>query len=281
MRMVRTKAELKEALQKVSDLEIGFVPTMGYLHEGHLALVKAAKNENDYVVMSIFVNPKQFGPNEDFACYPRDEAEDSLQAERAGVDLLFLPTVNEMYPQELSVQLHVEKRIDVLDGSARPGHFDGVVTVLLKLFSLMMPTRAYFGQKDAQQVAIVESFVADYFLPIEIRKVATIREKDGLAKSSRNVRLSEAERRDAAKLHQALLLGRKRIEEGHLDEQKVYQVVKDRLLGTANQIDYLTLLDYPSFLAASARSKALILAIAVKYKQTRLIDNEIIPLKSK
>ncbi|WP_446923449.1 pantoate--beta-alanine ligase, partial [Listeria monocytogenes] len=191
MLIIRNKQELKEVIlkQKQANKTIGFVPTMGFLHEGHMTLVSHARKESDFVVMSVFVNPTQFGPNEDFDAYPRDEAHDAKLAEEGGVDILFVPTVEEIYPTELSTKLHVDKRVSVLDGADREGHFDGVVTVLTKLFHLVSPDNAYFGQKDAQQVAVVSGLVEDYFFPVNLRIIATVREADGLAKSSRNVYL--------------------------------------------------------------------------------------------
>lgn len=195
--------------QKRNGKTIGFVPTMGYLHEGHLSLVKKATAENDLTVMSIFVNPIQFGPNEDFERYPRDFDRDRKLAEDNGVDVLFHPSVEEMYPEESIVQMNVKKRKDVLCGRTRKGHFDGVVTVLTKLFHITMPDRAYFGLKDAQQFAIVQGFVADLNFPIDIIGVETVREEDGLAKSSRNTYLSAQERKEAPEIYQALLKGKK------------------------------------------------------------------------
>ncbi len=276
MKIVRTKTELRSTLLDVNSDSIGFVPTMGYLHEGHLRLVREARRENDVVVMSIFVNPAQFGPNEDLEAYPRDEKRDIKRASEAGVAILFLPSVSEMYPSELSVELHVKRRVDVLDGAKRPGHFDGVVTVLLKLFHLIGSCRAYFGQKDAQQIAVVEGLVQDYFLPVIICRVATVRERDGLAMSSRNVNLSIAERSEAPIIHQALLAGRKCILEGERDESVILAEVRAVLGDVAMKLDYLALYEYPDFTAVSDDSKSLILAIAVQYERARLIDNEII-----
>lgn len=200
---------IKEMQQKMIEYRkqgktIGFVPTMGYLHEGHVTLLKEARKENDIVVLSVFVNPLQFGPNEDFDRYPRDIVRDEQIAKDAGVDVLFYPAVAEMYPRPLSVQVVVKERVDVLCGKSRPGHFDGVATVLTKLFHIVMPTRAYFGMKDAQQVAVVDGLIRDFHFPIELVAVPTVREADGLAKSSRNVYLSEEERKEAPALYAAL-----------------------------------------------------------------------------
>ncbi|WP_099222241.1 pantoate--beta-alanine ligase [Listeria costaricensis] len=278
MKILRTVEELTTCLAAEKGAEIGFVPTMGFLHEGHLTLIRTARQENERVVVSVFVNPTQFGPGEDFESYPRDAARDAELAEAAGADFLFMPSAAEMYPAPLSVKFTVTKRTDVLDGAKRPGHFDGVVTVLAKLFQLVQPDRAYFGQKDAQQVAVVKNFVADYFFPVEIRTVPTVREDDGLARSSRNVYLTEWERQDAPKLHQALLAGKAAYQET-LDVEKAYQAVREVLGETARSIDYLALLSFPGFDENLHESADLILAIAVQYSKARLIDNEIFTVK--
>ncbi|MCD2254407.1 pantoate--beta-alanine ligase [Listeria marthii] len=283
MLIIRTKQELKEAIlkQKQANKTIGFVPTMGFLHEGHMTLVSHARKENDFVVMSVFVNPTQFGPNEDFDAYPRDEAHDAELAEQGGVDILFIPTVEEIYPTELATKLHVVKRVSVLDGADREGHFDGVVTVLTKLFHLVSPDNAYFGQKDAQQVAVVSGLVEDYFFPVNLRIIATVREADGLAKSSRNVYLTETERKEAPVIHAALQMGRALIESGETDETKIVQVMTDKINEQTSheKIAYLALYAYPEFTPVTDWSKGIIIAAAVKYSKARLIDNELINVK--
>ncbi|MBC1544752.1 pantoate--beta-alanine ligase [Listeria cossartiae] len=283
MLIIRNKQELKEAIlkQKQANKTIGFVPTMGFLHEGHMTLVSHARKENDFVVMSVFVNPTQFGPNEDFDAYPRDEAHDAELAEQGGVDILFIPTVEEIYPTELATKLHVVKRVSVLDGADREGHFDGVVTVLTKLFHLVNPDNAYFGQKDAQQVAVVSGLVEDYFFPVNLRIIATVREADGLAKSSRNVYLTETERQEAPAIHAALQMGRALIESGETDEQKIVQVMTNKINEQTSheKIAYLALYAYPEFTPVTDWSKGIIIAAAVKYSKARLIDNELINVK--
>ncbi|MCD2224953.1 pantoate--beta-alanine ligase [Listeria cossartiae] len=283
MLIIRNKQELKEAIlkQKQANKTIGFVPTMGFLHEGHMTLVSHATKENDFVVMSVFVNPTQFGPNEDFDAYPRDEAHDAELAEQGGVDILFIPTVEEIYPTELATKLHVVKRVSVLDGADREGHFDGVVTVLTKLFHLVNPDNAYFGQKDAQQVAVVSGLVEDYFFPVNLRIIATVREADGLAKSSRNVYLTETERQEAPVIHAALQMGRALIESGETDEQKIVQVMTNKINEQTSheKIAYLALYAYPEFTPVTDWSKGIIIAAAVKYSKARLIDNELINVK--
>jgi pantoate--beta-alanine ligase len=188
--------------------EVGLVPTMGALHAGHIALVEAARNECDIVVASIFVNPAQFGPGEDYEAYPRDENDDIRTAEEEGVDFLFIPTVEEMYPEGFQTWVEVEGVGQGFEGAARPGHFRGVATACLKLFNIVRPHRAYFGQKDAQQAAVVEQLVRDLELDIEMRILPTVRDEDGLALSSRNAFLSPEERAAAAALPHALLAGK-------------------------------------------------------------------------
>ncbi|MBC1482408.1 pantoate--beta-alanine ligase [Listeria sp. FSL L7-1509] len=283
MLIIRSRKELQEAIinQKKANQTIGFVPTMGFLHEGHMSLVSHARKENDFVVMSVFVNPTQFGPNEDFDAYPRDEVHDSTLAEQGGVDILFIPSVEEIYPGELATKLHVEKRVSVLDGADREGHFDGVITVLTKLFHLVSPNNAYFGQKDAQQVAVVSGLVEDYFFPVNLRIIPTVREADGLAKSSRNVYLSELERKEAPVIHKALTLGRSLIESGVTNETNIIQ----QMTATINQqtahekIAYLAIYSYPEFTPVTDWTKGIIIAAAVKYSKARLIDNELINVK--
>ncbi|MBC1355087.1 pantoate--beta-alanine ligase [Listeria welshimeri] len=283
MLIIRNKQALKEAILKETQVNktIGFVPTMGFLHEGHMTLVKHARKENDVVVMSVFVNPTQFGPNEDFDAYPRDEAHDAKLAEEGGVDILFVPSVEEIYPVELATKLHVIKRVSVLDGADREGHFDGVVTVLTKLFHLVNPNNAYFGQKDAQQVAVVSGLVEDYFFSVNLRIISTVREADGLAKSSRNVYLTDKERKEAPVIHAALQLGRQLIESGETDESKIVQMMTDKINEqTAHEkIAYLALYAYPDFTPVTDWSKGIIIAAAVKYSKARLIDNELINVK--
>ncbi|MEJ9212307.1 pantoate--beta-alanine ligase [Bacillus smithii] len=265
--------------QKRNGKTIGFVPTMGYLHEGHLSLVKKATAENDLTVMSIFVNPIQFGPNEDFERYPRDFDRDRKLAEDNGVDVLFHPSVEEMYPEESIVQMNVKKRKDVLCGRTRKGHFDGVVTVLTKLFHITMPDRAYFGLKDAQQFAIVQGFVADLNFPIDIIGVETVREEDGLAKSSRNTYLSAQERKEAPEIYQALLKGKKAVENGVDDPMEIVRLVSDHIRqNTSGEIDYVEVLSFPELDPLEKIKGKVIIATAVQFASARLIDNVILDL---
>lgn len=272
MKIVTTPNALQTLLTDVGT--IGFVPTMGYLHEGHLSLVEAAKAENDFVVMSIFVNPTQFGPNEDLDRYPRDFERDEALAREAGVDVLFYPTTETMYPLDMA-RVTVRTGADVLCGASRPGHFDGVLTVVSKLFNLVRPTRAYFGLKDAQQVALIEGYVRDYFVPVEIRRCAIIREPSGLAKSSRNVYLSDVEKTDASEINRALTDAYDALEDGE-PLRDVMARLEERLQNIPNSmIDYVEVKDYPTLTEATSASTELLIAVAVQFERARLIDNVI------
>ncbi|MGE6369736.1 pantoate--beta-alanine ligase [Planococcus kocurii] len=270
MLILQTVIELKEWVRdtKKAGKTIGLVPTMGFLHEGHLSLVEKAKAENDKVVMSIFVNPAQFGPNEDFDRYPRDLKRDQELAEGAGTDVIFAPSVDEMYPRESQIQLSAGAQADVLCGAKRPGHFDGVLKVVTKLFHLTEADLAYFGQKDAQQLAVIESFVTDFNFPMAIRRGETVREKDGLAKSSRNVYLSDAERNEAPHLRKALEMGKATFLKGQDPIESMTAYLTEH---TSGKIDYIELLDYPT-LTTPIQQDA-ILALAVQFEKARLIDN--------
>ncbi len=278
MEIITTLSDLATWVQQAKQQgeSIGLVPTMGYLHEGHISLVDMAKSENAKVVMSIFVNPAQFGPNEDFDRYPRDLERDSKLAAAAGTDVIFAPTAEEMYPRETPIQLSAGALADVLCGAKRPGHFDGVLKVVTKLFHLVQPDRAYFGQKDAQQLAIIESLVEDFNFPLSIRRGETVREDDGLAKSSRNVYLSEQERTEAVHLRKALLIGKEAV----LNDKDAVQLVTEYLeREVSGKIDYIELLSYPT-LDQHIRDQA-ILALAVQFEKARLIDNIIFTVEGK
>ena len=275
MIQVQLIKDLKDNINtaKKSGKSIGFVPTMGYLHEGHMSLVEQARNENDFVVMSIFVNPAQFGPNEDLDRYPRDLERDTKMAVEAGVDLLFFPQVNEIYPQDGGISIRAGAQADVLCGASRPGHFDGVLKVVTKLFHLVEPTKVYFGQKDAQQLAIIETLVRDYNFPLEVKRVPTVREEDGLAKSSRNVFLSEKERAEAPIIQQAIQLGMEDYKINQ-DAEKAKQItIRHIENGTSGKIDYVELLNYPDLTQNLTDNTSVILAVAVFFEKARLIDN--------
>lgn len=275
MQIIRTIDQLQSILdrQKRGSQTVGFVPTMGYLHEGHLTLVEHARKQNDIVVMSIFVNPAQFGPGEDFETYPRDEERDAALAKGAGVDILFMPSVEEMYPHEGGIRILPGDQANALCGASRPGHFDGVLKVILKLFNIVDPDNSYFGLKDAQQLAIIETFVRDFNLRTHIVRVPIVRESDGLAKSSRNIRLTEQERQEAPQIYQALLTGQEAFRSGAALKEVERMVAEQIEQTTSGTIDYVTALSYPALTVEYDSSKELILACAVKFSKTRLIDN--------
>ncbi|MCT6923182.1 pantoate--beta-alanine ligase [Metasolibacillus sp.] len=281
MKVVTTIAELKQFVQqtKKEQKTIGLVPTMGYLHDGHLTLARTAKADNDVVIMSIFVNPTQFGPNEDFESYPRDLPRDTELAQSAGVDVIFAPSVEEMYPADGGIKLLAGRQATILCGASRPGHFDGVVQVVAKLFHLAEPTRAYFGQKDAQQVAIIETLVRDFNFPLEIKTIAIVREEDGLAKSSRNVYLSEQERAEAPAIFAALNIAKAHFLQTQNAQEAIALADKHITTNTAGRIDYLQLLSYPDLAAITAQTNKFLLAVAVYIGKTRLIDNLIFQIE--
>ena len=282
MKVITTIKELQQVIQRTKKQQntIGFVPTMGFLHEGHCALLKQARNENDIVVLSIFVNPLQFGPKEDLERYPRDFDQDQKVEEKIGVDYLFHPSVSEMYPYESSVTLTVNRRTDVLCGASRPGHFDGVATVLTKLFHIVQPDKVYFGKKDAQQVAVVHGLVTDFNFPLEIT-VDTVREEDGLAKSSRNVYLTAQERVQAPILYQSLQKAVEMIHDGETDPNRLISSIEDTIkTETSGEIDYISILSYPQLEKADRITENdMFIAIAVKFSKARLIDNIILTRK--
>ncbi|SET90782.1 pantoate--beta-alanine ligase [Salinibacillus kushneri] len=279
MKVIRTINEMQQlALQcKKENKSIGFVATMGYLHEGHRKLLSSARKENDILVASIFVNPLQFGPNEDFERYPRDEEHDEQVAREEKVDVVFIPTVDEMYPMPMSLRLTMARRANVLCGKSREGHFDGVVTVLTKLFHIVLPDRAYFGLKDAQQFAVVDALVEDFNFPIELRGIPTVREQYGLAKSSRNVYLSEEEREKAKYIYQGLQKGQDLIRAGEKRKEIIVNEVSQFIKSyTHGKIDYVDLLTYPKLEDINTVNQRVILAAAVYFNQARLIDNVIL-----
>ncbi|WP_456395657.1 pantoate--beta-alanine ligase [Desulfurobacterium sp.] len=280
MRKIRTVKEMKglaEAFKRTGKT-VGFVPTMGYLHEGHLSLVKKARRENDIVVMSIFVNPTQFGPNEDFEKYPRDEERDSKLAEKEGVDILFLPSVEELYSKPYRTYVEVEEITDALCGAKRPGHFRGVTTIVTKLFNIVKPDRAYFGKKDFQQYKVIEQMVKDLNMDVEIIGCPTVRENDGLAMSSRNVYLSPEERKSALSLYNSLKLAKKLIENGEKKASTIKKEMERFILSHSNvkKIDYIEIVDQDSFKEVELVKKGNLIALAVFVGNTRLIDNWVV-----
>lgn len=281
MKIITTIKEMqKEIIQlKEQGQTIGFVPTMGFLHEGHLTLLNRARNENDILVLSIFVNPLQFGPKEDFSTYPRDFERDRALAESEKVDILFYPSVDEMYPNESSVRVTVQDRTDVLCGKSRPGHFDGVATVITKLFNIILPTKAYFGKKDAQQVAVLEGLISDFNYPVELIAVDIVREKDGLAKSSRNVNLLAHERQEATALNHSLQAAKSAISEGERTPAKLITMITDIINNESTGIiDYVEIFSYPQLKPLEKLEGTIIIALAVKFTKVRLIDNLIMEI---
>ncbi|ENH97318.1 pantoate--beta-alanine ligase [Gracilibacillus halophilus YIM-C55.5] len=280
MDIIQTVAEMQHVTYKQQHHTIGFVPTMGYLHEGHTALIDRARQESDIVIVSIFVNPLQFGPNEDFDRYPRDEQRDIEIAQQHGVDYLFMPTVEEMYNDEPTVQVTVKNRTNVLCGKSRPGHFDGVATVLVKLFHISNATYAYFGLKDAQQVAVVDGLINDFHFTTKIVGVPTVREKDGLAKSSRNVYLSANERQEATQLYTALTNAQQDMIDGEKNPVIIREKIKRYIeMYTSAKIDYVEILTYPALQPIETIDRTVIIAVAVYFSQARLIDNLIVSEK--
>lgn len=278
MQIARAIPEVREAVAaaRKEGKRIAFVPTMGFLHEGHLSLVNVAKQEGaGFIVVSIFVNPKQFGPTEDFTRYPRDESRDRQLLEAAGVDLLFFPDLDTMYPDDSSTMVGVTGVAQPLEGERRPGHFTGVATVVLKLLNIVQPDFAVFGRKDAQQCAVVERMVRDLDLPVRLVFGDTIRESDGLAMSSRNTYLSGDERKLAPVLHKALRAGEDAIRHGVDRVEDVEKLMHRMADGAA--IDYLVVVDPVTFMPPQDFHRDLLLAGAIRVGKTRLIDNLFIP----
>jgi pantoate--beta-alanine ligase len=279
MKIITKIAEMQDYVTtlKAMGKTIGYVPTMGFLHEGHMTLMREARTDNDLVVLSIFVNPLQFGPNEDLDAYPRDFDRDHKIAETEGVDIVFYPSADEMYPKTASIKVTVEERTKVLCGKSRPGHFDGVVTVLFKLFNIIQPTRAYFGLKDAQQVAVVDGLIKDFNFPIELVPVNTIREEDGLAKSSRNVYLIERERAQASELYKSLQLAKGAIERGERYPQNLMDLINKHITNHCDaEVDYIEIYSYPELKQLDLLTGKIIIALAVRFSKARLIDNIIL-----
>jgi len=276
MKVVKTIAEMTRLRLEMAE-PVGFVPTMGYLHEGHLALVKRAADENPSVVVSIFVNPTQFGPQEDFENYPRDTQRDLAMLEAKNTDIVFLPPVDEMYPPHFNSWIEVSKITERLEGAVRPGHFRGMTTVVAKLFNIVQPTKAYFGQKDAQQVTVIRKMVADLNMSLEIVTIPTVRETDGLAMSSRNTYLNPQEREAGTILYQALSLTQQLWLRGEKDaeiiRQKIIALIQKQPLAT---IDYVSVADTRTLEELEEVKLPALVSLAVKIGRTRLIDNVVL-----
>jgi len=273
MQIARTIAEMK-ALRMKSLGSVGFVPTMGYLHDGHLALVKQARVENSVVIASIFVNPTQFGPTEDFKTYPRNTERDLAMLRKERTDIVFMPPAEEMYPEGFSSWIEVENVTDRLEGSCRPGHFKGVATVVAKLFNIVEPSRAYFGQKDAQQALVIKKMVADLNMNLEVIVAPTVRESDGLAMSSRNVNLNPKERQAATVLFKALTLARNLWGKGernakHMCQEMTSLISKEPLA----KIEYVSIANAQTLEELSKIDSPALASLAVRIGKTRLIDN--------
>lgn len=279
MKVVKTIKEVREIVSswRRDGLTVGLVPTMGYLHEGHQSLISKSVSENDRTVVSVFVNPIQFGPNEDLEAYPRDLKRDMEAVEAVGGDLIFNPEPAEMYPSHFTSFIDTTETTELLCGAVRPVHFRGVCTVVGKLFNIVTPDRAYFGQKDAQQLATIRRFVRDLNFGLEIVPCPIVREADGLAKSSRNTYLSPAERKAALILSKSLALGKKAVDEGERDASKVVSIITESLqTDPLARIDYVEVVDFENIQRVETISGETLVAIAVYIGKTRLIDNFIV-----
>ena len=276
MRVFSTLREFREYRASTNG-SVGFVPTMGYLHDGHLELVRRARSENEVVAVSIFVNPTQFGPSEDFAQYPRDMDRDLALLEKGGADLIFAPEVEEMYPPGCATWVEVGQVTERLEGATRPGHFGGVATVVAKLFNMVQPDRSYFGQKDAQQVVVIKKMVADLNMNLEIVVVPTVRESDGLAMSSRNTYLNADERQAALVLWNSLKLARRLYGQGEcsadcLREQMAALIQREPLA----EIDYISVAESQTLEELETVTNSALVSLAVHIGKTRLIDNMVL-----
>ncbi|TVX92922.1 pantoate--beta-alanine ligase [Paenibacillus agilis] len=289
MIVARTVEEIRAAVQQLRtnrpNSTVGFVPTMGYLHEGHASLMRKSAEQNEISVLSIFVNPIQFGPNEDLERYPRNESGDLQLAGQCGIDIVFLPSVEVMYPQATKTKIRVAEVTEGLCGASRPGHFDGVTTVVAKLFNMVKPDRAYFGLKDAQQVAVIQQMVNDLNMDVQIIPCPIVRETDGLALSSRNVYLSDEERRQALVLSESLQMAHSLIrEQSTITAAELNDVIVKHIQAMPiADIDYVEIVQYPSMerFAASVKlgeqKSDILIALAVRFGNTRLIDNLYLP----
>ncbi len=276
MNLVKTIEEVRGTVKKWKNegYSIGFVPTMGYLHEGHKSLIERSVKENDKTVVSVFVNPIQFGPNEDLSTYPRDIEADKKLCESVGADLIFNPEPEEMYSDRFCTYVDMDILTEDLCGASRPGHFRGVQTVVTKLFNIVAPERAYFGEKDAQQLAIIKRMVEDLNIDVEIIGCPIIREKDGLAKSSRNTYLSESEREAAVIISKSLDYGKSLIENGERDTKVVIDAIVQKIsTEPLANIEYIKIVDALTIKPATQICGAILCAAAVRVGKTRLIDN--------
>jgi pantoate--beta-alanine ligase len=273
MKIIETIAEMRRLRRELAE-PVGFVPTMGYLHEGHLSLVKQARLENPSVVVSIFVNPTQFGPTEDFGSYPRDTQHDLALLEKEKSDVIFMPSASEMYPERFNSWVDVFEVTERLEGASRPSHFRGVTTVVAKLFNIVEPTMAYFGQKDAQQAIVIRKMVKDLDMNLEVVTLPTVREPDGLAMSSRNTYLNPDERKTAAVLYQSLQLAQKLWAQGEKNADRIRQEMIDLIQKQPlARIDYVSIADDETLEELDKIKPPALVSLAVKIGKPRLIDN--------
>lgn len=273
MKIIEKIAEMRQLRKQLAE-PVGFVPTMGYLHEGHLSLMRQARADNPSIIASIFVNPAQFGPREDLEIYPRDTRRDLAMLQEEKTDIVFMPSVSEMYPPGFDSWVEVGKIATMLEGTSRPGHFRGVATVVNKLFNIVQPTRAYFGQKDAQQVIVIKKMAVDLNMNVEIINLPTVREPDGLAMSSRNTYLNSEQRRAAIVLYEALKLAQRLYDSGERDaghlRQKMITFIQKQPLAT---IEYVSLADTETLDELNKIELPALVSLAVRFGGTRLIDN--------
>ncbi len=282
VKIIKTVREMHCAADSIrqAGLRIGLVPTMGYLHKGHLSLVRQALKVADRIVVSIFVNPLQFGPTEDLAAYPRNLDRDLKLLDQHDVHLAYLPDKKEIYPGDFATSVRVAKLTDRLCGASRPGHFEGVTTIVTKLFAAVKPHVAVFGQKDAQQTIVIQRMVRDLNLDVEILMAPTVREADGLAMSSRNAYLSAEERREAPALYRALMVGQKMIGRGERRTQRVIEAMRDVIEPQrCAEIDYIEAVDAKNLTPVAELKDSILLAVAVRFGNARLIDNALVHIK--
>ncbi|MBU3958709.1 MAG: pantoate--beta-alanine ligase [Candidatus Omnitrophica bacterium] len=279
MRIIRSKKEMSAISRQIRRQEktLGFVPTMGALHQGHLSLIQRAREETDFLVVSIFLNPIQFGPEEDFKRYPRVFKRDARLCRREGADVVFYPKADDMYPADFKTSVSVSELSQVLCGRFRPGHFQGVATVVAKLFNIVSPDIAYFGQKDAQQAIIIKKMAWDLNMPVKIKVVSTVRQNDGLALSSRNIYLKPKERKDATVLYQALNLARHLIKQGNVSARDIVRRMKQLINKKKTAVvQYISIVDLKDLRPVDKIKGKVLIALAVWVGKTRLIDNIIV-----
>ena len=279
MRVIRSVRSIQQFIKKakLAGKAVGFVPTMGALHDGHRSLLRRCRRENDIVVLSVFVNPRQFGPKEDFTKYPRRERADKKLAKEEKVDIMFVPSAKEMYPEGYLTYIEVEKMTQALCGKSRPGHFKGVTTVVGKLLNIVMPDVLYLGQKDAQQAVVLTRMVRDLNFPVLVKTCPTVREADGLAMSSRNQYLSTGQRKEAAVLYRSLKEARQSVVVGNRLARAIVGKIRSRIAReSSGRIDYLECVDADTFMPLKRIQGKTMIALAVWFGKTRLIDNIIV-----